>query len=81
MTLRPESPLKLALVGYGHVGRALAALLRCRRREIPFLITGIHTRHGTAIDSRGLDAEPVLGPPAASIDAFLTPPARRWRWS
>ncbi len=70
-TLRPELPLKLALIGYGHVGRALAALLRRRRRSFPFLITGIHTRHGTAIDCGGLALEPAFGPPAASAGAFL----------
>jgi hypothetical protein len=42
--------LKIALIGYGHVARALVRLIRVRRREFPFLVTGIHTlRHGTAI--------------------------------
>jgi homoserine dehydrogenase len=64
--------LRLALIGYGNVGRALAALLRRKRREFPFRITGIHTlRHGTAIDPDGLPPEPAFGPRAESVEAFL----------
>ncbi len=64
--------MKLALIGYGNVGRALARLLRQKRREFPFTITGIHTlRHGTAIDPRGLPEEPSMGPRMKSIEAFL----------
>jgi len=54
-------PLRLALVGFGNVGRRFAELLRgpfgrelgrCRVRPI---VTGIATgRHGLAIDARGL---------------------------
>jgi homoserine dehydrogenase len=64
--------LKLALIGYGNVGRALARLLRQKRREFPFTITGIHTlRHGTAVDSRGLPEDPVFGPRMATVEEFL----------
>jgi homoserine dehydrogenase len=64
--------LKLALIGYGNVGRALAQLLKRKRREFPFTICGIHTlRHGTAIDPKGLSPEPAFGPRAASIGEFL----------
>ena len=64
--------MKLALVGFGNVGRALARLLYRRRREYPFLVTGIHTlRHGTAIARQGLPPEPEFGPRAASIGEFL----------
>jgi homoserine dehydrogenase len=64
--------LKLALIGYGNVGRALAALIRRKQSEFPFEITGIHTaRHGTAVDPRGLAADPHFGPAAASVEAFL----------
>jgi homoserine dehydrogenase len=64
--------LRLALIGYGHVGRALVALLRRKRREFPFVVTGIHTlRHGTALDTRGLGPEAEFGPRAASIEEFL----------
>jgi homoserine dehydrogenase len=64
--------LKLAIIGYGNVGRALARLVRKRRREYPFRITGIHTLgHGTAIDPEGLPVEPEFGPRAPDIDAFL----------
>ena len=64
--------MKLALIGYGNVARALAKLLREKRRQFPFTITGIHTlRHGTAIDPAGLPADPPFGPRAASIEEFL----------
>jgi len=64
--------LRLALIGYGNVGRALARLLRRKRREFPFTITGIHTlRHGTAVDADGLGEAPAFGPRAASIGGFL----------
>jgi homoserine dehydrogenase len=67
--------MKLALIGYGHVGRALARLLRQKRRQFPFTITGIHTlRHGTAVDAGGLPEDPApanWGPRAESIEAFL----------
>jgi homoserine dehydrogenase len=64
--------LKLAIIGYGNVGRALARLVRKQRREYPFRITGIHTlRHGTATDPKGLPLMPEFGPPAPDVDAFL----------
>jgi homoserine dehydrogenase len=68
--------LKLAIVGYGNVGRALARLLRDKRKEFPFTITGIHTlRHGTAADRAGLPAKVTdageFGPRAESVEAFL----------
>ena len=64
--------MKLALIGYGNVGRALARLLRLKRRQFPFTITGIHTlRHGTAVDAGGLPEDPPMGPRAESIEAFL----------
>jgi homoserine dehydrogenase len=64
--------LKLALIGYGNVGRALTRLLRAKRKEFPFSVTGIHTlRHGTAVDPKGLGLEPVFGPRMESIEAFL----------
>jgi homoserine dehydrogenase len=68
--------MKLALIGYGNVGRALARLLRQKRRQFPFTITGIHTlRHGTAVDARGLPDDPPdgahWGPRAESVEAFL----------
>jgi homoserine dehydrogenase len=64
--------LKLALIGYGNVGRAMANLLRRKRREFPFTITGIHTlRHGSAVDPDGLPDDPAFGPRIASIQEFL----------
>ena len=68
--------MKLAIIGWGNVGRALGRLLKQKRREFPFTITGIHTlRHGTAIDPAGLSWDAIeaarFGPPAPSIEAFL----------
>ena len=64
--------MKLALIGYGNVGRALARLVRKKRRDFPFTITGIHTlRHGTVADPAGLPADPEFGPGAGSIGEFL----------
>lgn len=64
--------MDLALIGFGHVGRAFARLLERKRGSYPFRIVGIHTaRHGTAIDPRGIGAEPAFGPAAGSAAAFL----------
>jgi homoserine dehydrogenase len=64
--------MNLALIGYGNVARALMRLLRQKRRQFPFQVTGIHTlRHGTAVDAKGLPEDLTMGPRAESIDAFL----------
>ncbi len=64
--------MRLALLGFGNVGRALARLLESRRPAWPFQIVGIHTaRHGTALDPVGLSADPSFGPAAGSVAEFL----------
>jgi homoserine dehydrogenase len=64
--------LKLALIGYGHVGRAFARLMHGKQSTYPSRIVAIHTaRHGTAYDPKGLPVEPVFGAPAASVEEFL----------
>src|SRR5438105_15727512 len=64
--------LRIALIGYGNVGRAFAKLLERERAHYPFRIVGIHTaRHGTAIDPEGLPLEPKFGPAASSVEDFL----------
>ncbi len=64
--------MRLALIGYGNVGRAFARLLESKRSSYPFRIVAIHTlRHGSSYDTHGLPLEPTFGPPAASIDEFL----------
>ncbi len=55
--------MRLALLGYGSVGKALAQLLEKKRRDFPFRITAIGTRRGAAFDSRGLPLAPEFGPP------------------
>ncbi len=63
---------RLALIGYGNVGRALARLLRKQHTRFPFRITGIHTaRHGTVVAERGVSLDPVFGPGVASVEEFL----------
>jgi homoserine dehydrogenase len=70
--LRSAILQKLAFIGYGNVGRALARLIRRKQSEFPFQITGIHTaRHGTAVEPGGLPPEPEFGPAAKSVAAFL----------
>lgn len=64
--------MRVALLGYGNVGRALVYLLEKQRPAWPFQVVGIHTaRHGTALDPNGLPLEPVFGAPAASAAEFL----------
>ena len=64
--------MKLALIGYGRVARELVRLIRAKRHEYPFSVTGIHTlRHGTAADPAGLPADPPFGPRMESVEAFL----------
>ncbi len=64
--------MKLALIGFGNVGRALARLLESQRAAFPFRIVAIHTaRHGSAFAPDGLPPVPDFGPPAASAGEFL----------
>ena len=58
---------RLALLGFGNVGRAFARLLRRKESElesdygINFIVTGIATgRHGIALDPDGLDLEKAI---------------------
>ena len=58
---------RLALLGFGNVGRALARLLQRKETElesnydINFIVTGIATsRHGIAVDSNGLNLNQAL---------------------
>jgi homoserine dehydrogenase len=58
---------RLALLGFGNVGRALARLLQRKEAELElnyglnFIVTGIATGgHGIAIDPNGLDLEKAL---------------------
>jgi homoserine dehydrogenase len=64
--------LRLALLGYGNVAKALAGLLRQQRHRYPFRVTGIQTaKHGAAFGP-DLLSEPIrFGPPAPSVGEFL----------
>lgn len=62
------SHYRLALLGFGNVGRAFARLLKVKENEletkygINFIVTGIATgRHGIAIDANSLDIPKALG--------------------
>ncbi len=64
--------MKIALLGYGNVGKAFARLLQSKRAVYPFAIVGIHTaRHGSAFNPKGLGLEPEFGEAAASVEEFL----------
>ena len=64
--------MRVALIGYGNVGKAFARLLLAKRGVYPFRIVGIHTkRHGTAYDAKGLGVDPAFGPAAPSVEEFL----------
>jgi homoserine dehydrogenase len=64
--------LRVALIGFGNVGRALARLLEQQRTQFPFPIVGIHTaHHGTTYDRQRLPVTPVFGEGAKSVSEFL----------
>ncbi len=64
--------MKVALLGYGNVGKAFARLLHEKRSAFPFRITGIHTmRHGSAYSAKALPVEPVFEAAAGSVEEFL----------
>jgi homoserine dehydrogenase len=64
--------VKIALLGYGHVGKAFARLLANKRGIYPFPIVGIHTaNHGTALNPKGLGVEPEFGVKAPTVAEFL----------
>lgn len=64
--------MRLALIGFGNVGRAFARLLESRRHMYPFRIVGVHTRRqGTAYSERGVGLEPSFRESAGSVDEFL----------
>ncbi len=64
---RRTRSVRIALVGFGNVGRAFVSKLRgsyhdaLRQEGVALKVTGLATRtHGIAIDSRGLDVRSVL---------------------
>ncbi len=64
--------MRVALIGFGSVGRAFAQLLAEKRSVYPFRIVGAHTRsRGTAYSEGGLGPEADFGAAAASVDEFL----------
>lgn len=66
-----SSSLRTVLIGGGHVGKSFSRLLAKKRSIYPFRIVGVLTRHGTAIDARGLEADCVLDLPSIPLHEFL----------
>ncbi len=71
---------KLALLGYGNVGKALARLLLAKQADlkaefdITFSVTGIATgRHGAAINPLGIDLEQALRAELPGLSAAPVP--------
>ncbi len=64
--------LRVALIGYGNVGKALMKLVLSKQSCHRFSIVGVHTRsHGTAYDDKGLEPGFTFGPAAATVEEFL----------
>jgi homoserine dehydrogenase len=52
--------MRVALIGFGHVGRALARLLVDTRGRHPFVVTAITSNHGSFTNEAGIDLEDAL---------------------
>jgi len=63
--------VRVALIGYGSVGRAFLRLLDQKRSVFPFRVVGIYTRRGSAVNPAGLRPDVELSPVEASVDEFL----------
>ena len=63
--------MRLALIGYGSVARALARLLKERRGEHPFVVTGAMARRCYVMDPAGVPPDPVFVEPGCAVEAFL----------
>lgn len=65
--------MRLALVGFGHVGRALARMLLAT--GAPFAVTAIGTaRHGAVVDAAGIDLATILA--GTDLPLRALPPIR-----
>lgn len=68
--------LNIALIGYGNVARSLIKILREKRAEHPFRVTGIRRRSGALYGETALHGEfdaaaPAFGEPPRDTDEFL----------
>lgn len=63
--------MKLALIGYGTVARALARLLQQKRGAHPFVMTGAMTRRGYVLDPAGIPPDSVLVETSCTVEVFL----------
>lgn len=65
--------MRIALVGFGNVGKALARMLL--RTETPFIVTAIGTRsHGAVVDANGIDLRSVVA--GTDLPLRTLPPIR-----
>ena len=65
--------VRIALVGFGNVGRALARMIL--RTGVPFQVTALGTKsHGAVVDAQGLDLVPLLA--GTDLPLRTLPPIR-----
>lgn len=65
--------MRIALVGFGNVGRALARMIL--RTGVPFTVTALGTKsHGAVVDARGVDLVPLLA--GTDLPLRTLPPIR-----
>ena len=65
--------MRIALVGFGNVGRALARMIL--RTGVPFTVTALGTKsHGAVVDPRGVDLVPLLA--GTDLPLRTLPPIR-----
>ncbi|MGA2602474.1 MAG: homoserine dehydrogenase [Bryobacteraceae bacterium] len=63
--------MRVALIGFGNVGRAFVELVERKRSAFPFRIVGAHTRHGTVINKAGIASDAKLEAVVPSLEEFL----------
>ena len=64
--------LRVALIGFGNVGKPLMRLILSKQNCHRFSVVGVHTRsHGTAYGEKGLEPGFAFGPAAAGVEEFL----------
>ncbi|OLC51912.1 MAG: hypothetical protein AUH85_18190 [Chloroflexi bacterium 13_1_40CM_4_68_4] len=65
--------MRVALVGFGNVGRALARMIL--RTGAPFTVTALGTKsHGAVVDAKGIDLAPILA--GTDLPLRTLPPMR-----
>jgi 4-hydroxy-tetrahydrodipicolinate reductase len=68
---RPNQNLKLALIGYGNMGRAIAQLAPARGAEVRLILSSESNRDGAGISAeifKGIDVAVEFSNPAVAVD-------------